>query len=233
MRPSFSSLSLGLFLAITGVAAGCGDSVTPHQPDGKLASPDANTTPDSSNLVTIGNQTPVCQGSADVANEADIGPVLPDEIGDPALTRITPPSYPFKVTSVSYRLTGMQATCATNIAHSVTVYAAPAGTTPPAMPPAGAQKIAVAPTTDDHTLVVTEELPTPITLTTGEELFVAVEMTANTNKTVSICLDGCPITAEDSRAFWSEMPAPPFTWSTMWSFNIAMDFSVWAQGVPQ
>ncbi len=219
MRP-LHALSLLLLLPA------CGDS-------GSAANPDAAPRPDAAAIVTFGAGSPACQGHPASAQPADIGPNLPDEIGDPAVARLTPPSYPFQVTSVSYKLTGMEATCGTNIAHAVTVFAAPSADQPPATP-ANAQRIAVdASATDQRTLVVTKPLPTPITLTQGEDLYVAVEMDANAAKTVAVCLDGCGISADDKRQFWSEQKQAPFTWATLYSFGIAEDYAIWAEGQPQ
>ncbi|MCE9573130.1 MAG: hypothetical protein K8W52_08230 [Deltaproteobacteria bacterium] len=231
MTTLLRSLSLALL-----AAAACGGS-TSTPPDGKPT--DAPTTPDTmppppdaSQLVTIGNGTPVCQGQAavDPTTAADVGPNLTSEVGDPALARITPPSYPFKVTSVSYRLTGMENTCGTNIAHAVSVFAATSATTPPPTPDSPQRIPVEASATDQRTRVVTVALPTPITLTAGQDLYVAVEMDANPGKTVAICLDGCLIPADDDRNFWSEQTAAPFTWDSLYSFGIEVDYAIWAQG---
>jgi hypothetical protein len=191
----------------------------------------SSSSPDAAPPVEIGVGSPICQGHA-TGTPADIAPNLPTEIGDPALARITPPSYPFTVTSVSYKLTGMEATCGTNIAHAVSVWADSSGATP-ASSPASVQKIPVAASaTDQRSLIVTESLPTPITLTTGQDLFVAVEMDANTAQTVAVCLDGCSITADDNRQFWSEQMTAPFTWATLFSLGLAEDYAIWASGTP-
>lgn len=224
--------SFALFLAPSLLLLACGGSpAADDQPDAAVV-----VEPDAANAaVDIGVGATVCQGHPDTQTPADIGPVLPDEITDPAAARITPPSYPFTVTSVSYKLTGMEATCGTNIAHAVTVFAAPTANTPPTTLPVDAQRIEVAASaTDQRALVVTETLPTPITLTAGEDLFVAVEMDANQAQTVSVCLDGCSITGpDDNRQFWSEQKVAPFTWSTLYSFGIADDYAIWATGTAQ
>jgi len=209
-------------LLLTFVA--CGSSSPADLPDAAVATPDAAGT------VAIGVGSPACQGHMAPAQPADISPNLPSEIGDPALARITPPSYPFTVTSVSYKLTGMEATCGTNIDHAVTVYAAPGAQMPPATP-TDAQRIPVAASAaDQRELVVTKDLPTPITLTTGQDLYVAVEMDANQAQTVAVCLDGCSIGADDHRQFWSEQTQAPYTWSTLYSFGLAEDYAIWANG---
>lgn len=221
--------------ALVCLGVGCSTPHPPANPDAAPPAPDAAPpAPDASTVVDIGVGATICKGHADPTKQADIGPVIPDEIGDPATARITPPSYPFKVESVSYQMTGMEAGCGTNIAHAITVYAAPTGDTPPATEPAGAQKIQVAASaTDQRTLVVTQKLPTPIVLTAGQDLFVEFEMDVNTAKTVSVCLDGCPIAADDKRQFWSEQAQPPHTWATLASFGIAEDYAIWASGEAQ
>ena len=220
--------------AVACLGLGCS---TPHHDSPPDATPPAADAmplpPDAPSLTTIGVGATVCKGASDPTKQADMAPVLPDEIGDPAATRITPPSYPFKVESISYQLTGMEAMCGTNIAHSVTVYAAPTANTPPGTP-TDAQTIQIpATSTDQRTEVVTATLPTPIVLQQGQDLFVAVAMDANAAQTVSICLDGCGIKADDNRTFWSEQKQAPFTWATMYSYGIAMDYAIWAQGEPQ
>ena len=215
--------------------AACSSKPVPSNPDGAPPAPDAAPpAPDAPPpLVTIGVGATACQGHADPVKQYDIGPVLPDEKGDPAVARITPPSYPFKVASISYQLTGMEAACGTNIAHSVSVYAGPTGDTPPTTP-TSVQKFDVAGSpADQRTLVVTKTLSPPIVLTQGQDLFVAVEMQGNSANTISNCLDGCSLAADDKRQFWSEAPQPPYTWATLYSFGISADYAIWAQGLPQ
>lgn len=215
--------------------AACGGSNPPATPDAHAQADATPATPDAPSgpaTVDFGNGATTCQGSTVSAKEADIGPDLPSEIGDPAAARLTPPSYPFKVTSVSYRLTGMETSCGTNIDGAVTVFATDGGA-PPATP-VDAQTIQVAAsTTDERTLVVTETLPTPITLTQGQDLYVAVQMNANAAQTVSLCLDGCAKTSDDLRAYWSEETAAPFTWDSLYTDGLAMDYAIWATGVAQ
>jgi hypothetical protein len=228
--------SLFVVSSLACLGLGCGSNPKPSSPDAPPPAADAMPqAPDATSLATIGVGATPCKGASDPTKQVDMGPVLPDEIGDPAAARITPTSYPFKVESVSYQLTGQESMCGTNIAHTVTVYAAPTGTTLPATP-TDPQTIQIAATAaDQRTEIVTAQLPTPIVLQQGQDLVVAVAMDANAAKTVSICMDGCPITggADDNRAFWSEMPQAPFTWATMYSYGIAEDYAIWAQGEAQ
>jgi hypothetical protein len=217
------------------LVAGCGDDHTDPPPadDAPDAGeptpepePDAGVDPG----VEIGVGDPVCQGHADPDQAVDIGPVLPDEAGDLAAARITPPSYPFEVTSVSYKLTGQTAVCGTDIAHAVRVFAAPTADAPPAEP-ADVQRIEVdGAATDERARIVTLPLDTPIVLEDGEDLFVAIEMAANQALTVAVCLDGCAIQAEDRRQFWSTESEAPHSWATLYSYGIAQDYAIWATG---
>jgi|SRR5579862_1048596 len=188
------------------------------------SSPDAAPVP-----VAIGLGTPICQGPS--TPSAEVNPNFPNELGDPAIARITPPTYPFVVEAIAYQLRGGKTWCGTNIAHAVTVYAAPGGGSPPATPPVDAQRITVAATASSiDALVVTEPLTAPITLTTGQDLFIALEMDANADKSQSVCIDSCPITADDQRSFWSEQTSPPFTYATLTADGIKADYAIWATG---
>jgi len=219
--------------ALVAMSLGChGSSPAPGPDAAAPASPDAAPEqPPPPKTVAIGT-SPICQVIPGTS-KADVGPDLKTEVGDPAVARITPPSYPFKVTKISYQLTGMEAKCGTNIAHAVSVYAGPTVDTPPTTP-TDVQRIEVAGSAADQaTYLVTETLPTLIVLTQGQDLYVAVEMDANAAKTVAVCLDGCHINADDHRQFWSENTQAPFTWATLYSFGVAVDYAIWAEGEPQ
>jgi hypothetical protein len=215
------------------LAAGCGDDHAVDPPDDETpdAAPPDDPEPDAGDPgTTIGVGAPACQGHADPDQAVDIGPVLPDEAGDLAAARITPPSYPFEVTSVSYKLTGQTPVCGTDIAHAVRVFAAPSADAPPAEP-AGVQRIEVdGAATDERVRIVTVPLPEPILLEEGDDLFVAIEMLANDAQTIAVCLDGCAIDAEDHRQFWSTESEAPHSWATLYSYGIAQDYAIWATG---
>ncbi len=223
-----SSSRLIAFALLTLAACGSDPGEDPPDETPDAAAPDVDAGPDPDPVIGVGD--PACQGASNPNAAVDIGPVLPDEIGDHAAARITPPSYPYRVDSVSYKLTGQETTCGTDIAHAVIVFAGPSADFPPATPD-GLQRIEVAGLdTDERVRIVTVDLPTPIVLEAGQDLFVGVEMDANEARTVSICLDGCPLGGEDHRQYWSSESEAPFSWATLYSYGIAEDYAIWASG---
>jgi len=77
-----------------------------------------------------------------------------------------------------------------------------------------------------------ERLPldTPITLSEGEHLFVAVEMVGQTP--AELCVLACGEDGADDRNYWSNAVAAPFPWATMASFDLDESFLIEAIGRP-
>jgi hypothetical protein len=167
-------------------------------------------------------------------SQFSVSPVLPNEAGHYATTRLTPPSYPFEVSRVSYRLAqaGGVAQCSDqSFAHEVQVYVS------------SAAKPSDNPSTDG-TLVDTIDVPAgsssgrtvdlaltaPVTLETGESLYVAVQLVGSGAH--SLCIGSCaPATPIAGVDFWSNAAAEPFSYQDMVSdFGFTYNFMTRAHG---
>jgi hypothetical protein len=160
-------------------------------------------------------------------------PLLPDELGHYAATHLTPPAYPFAVTRVAYDLvapSGVAQCTDLSFAHEVQLIVTSAP-----LPPAS-------PSTADGTTVTTIAVPagatgarvvelalaTPITLTTGQSLYVAVEMAGDA--THALCLGRCvEEPAPDGQDYWSGAASEPFSWTDLAEYDLA-SFTIRAYG---
>jgi hypothetical protein len=172
--------------------------------------------------VLLTNRTPSCSPHTIFA--------LPAEEGQYAASRLTPPSYPFRVDAVRIQLAALEASCKGSGAHHVLVFrgtdAAPAASpvldatlsVPAGDPPPLGSRV--------------ERLPldTPITLAAGEHLFVAIEMVGQSP--AELCVLACGEDGADDRNYWSNAVAAPFPWATMASFNLDETFLIEAIGRP-
>jgi hypothetical protein len=168
----------------------------------------------------ITNEYP-CKGSE--------GTVVPakNELGHFAAARLTPTSYPFTVATVRYELNGEASGCTNLLGHKVMVFVAETST-PPATP-TGVVTIPVpAATSAGPHRVLEQALPSPITLTSGQHLFVAVEMTGDSSGT--LCLVACDGSGIADRNWWSNAVAPPYPWTTLASFGITANLKIDALG---
>ncbi|MBA3463100.1 MAG: hypothetical protein H0T46_24295 [Deltaproteobacteria bacterium] len=203
------------------LAVGCGSDEAP--PD--APSPDA-----APQTVELRNDTGVCSAHGEPApNQGDWWWAV----------RLTPPSYPFTIQRVTYRLAGhdmlpnpFSHVCDSAMAHDARVFKA-SGATPPSDPvvletfdvPTG-----VTPFLDrlvDHTLA------TPIRLGADEHVFIAVRIanlpTAQPYRTM--CVHVCSsATTVPMRDYVSQGTTPPFTWRAP---SGAVNFDFRAYGVAQ
>jgi hypothetical protein len=169
--------------------------------------------------------------------EYGVSPLLPNEAGHYATTRLTPPSYPFKVTRVAYALgqpAGVAQCGNQSFAHKVQIYVS------------GDKKPSNTPTADG-TLVDTIDVPAgsasshtvevaltaPITLTAGKSLYVAVQLVANGAQ--SLCIGSCGATSAIAGVdFWSNAATEPFSYQDMVSdFGFTYNFMTRAYGTAQ
>jgi len=176
--------------------------------------------------VWIGNVTRGC------TFDNSIGPVLPDEAGHFGASTLTPTSYPVTVTHVGYSLMDNDG-CMDGLAHRVEIYKLTEAR-PPNMPTA-AQRI--------ETIEVPESasgaggrafehaLASRVTLSEGERLVVAIQMTANDALTRSICLLTCGTGGTPMQDWWSNAAAPPFAWADMFEdFGFTSQYYIYARG---
>lgn len=219
-----------LALIISGLVAGCASpksavttedaaasSDDAHSGDGSIhpsdAGLDATGTTDAGQFVTLRNAAPGC-GDDVVAPD-------PGNEGHWSATRITPPSYPFDVYGVSYFLdfTGLVAggTCNSGLAHQVELFIGTAAT-PVATPVPIATTTITATANTTSTRKVTWTLAAPVTLTTGQSLFVSVQMVGGSQK--DLCLIKCSSTPNAAdRNWWSSATTAPFPWASLASFG--------------
>jgi hypothetical protein len=137
------------------------------------------------------------------------------EAGHLYAVRLTPPSYPFEVTEVVYEMLHDGAMCDAQPAHRVEVFVESA--TAPAASPANPVVLNV-PADAPMGLYrhVEMALPSPITLVTGEHLFVAVELPNVDSSCIATC-DGATVFDRD---YWSGATAAPYSWATLNSYMI-------------
>lgn len=159
---------------------------------------------------------------------------LPGEEAHWIAERLTPPSYPFTVTKVRYVMRGGAEgnyTCDNGLAHQADVFV---GTDlVPAATPIPAEHIDVPASANvDGLRVLDHDLTAPITLQTGDYLFVAIQ-NAGVAPTDCTCFESCTGTAFVSDAnYWSNQGDPPFPWATLESFNIKANYTICADGMP-
>lgn len=143
--------------------------------------------------------------------------------------RLTPPSYPFTVVQVSYKLWSKNnnssiKTCDAHIPHKVAVWVGDK-TTPEASPTLAFSKDV--PKWDSPLTMVLREvkltLDKPIQLKSGEHLFVAVLVQRDpANAALTMCLQGCFDEKLSERSFYSEELSAPFTWEDMLTKNMTL-----------
>ncbi len=148
------------------------------------------------------------------------------EAGHLYAARLTPPSYPFEVTEVQYELMG-GGECDSTTAHRVEVFVDSATT--PSNSPTITQLDISATGTTEFVRVVTAQLPSPITLQTGEHLFVAVELVT----IEASCIATCGGATVADRDWWSNAVAAPYSWATLASFNFDVHARIGANGTAQ
>jgi hypothetical protein len=173
--------------------------------------------------VRVGNVPEGCEF------DNNIGPILPEEAGHLAGTALTPPSYPFTFTQVSYAL-GFANECVTGLAHEVVVFAA--ADMPPSNTPSAADETQVIPVPAgadaEADRTITLVLPEPITITEGA-LVVAVKLNADGDN--SLCLRSCGTGGESGDDWWSNAAAEPFAWADMLDdFGFTSQFVIDATG---
>jgi hypothetical protein len=158
----------------------------------------------------------------------------PSDAGYWAATRLTPPRYPFFVEEIRYTLGTSQTTpsetiCAPHLAHRMEVFKA-STIMPPATPKIlGLRDVAASKPLVKQALQVKVKLQLPVVLTTGEHLFVQVQLVRNGKET--LCLESCtPPTPLPDRDFWSYAAKPPFGWKSMSREGVKTVFSMEAVG---
>ena len=178
-------------------------------------------------------------------NQGSLGPVQL-EGGHWVATRLTPPAYPFTVTKVRYALAEQTSEdCVSTFAHKVAVWTGTASM-PVATPPwvtidvdevAGVDA-GVSPldggVTDATSPLIRDPreltLDSPIALSTGQHLFVAIQL-PRLDDGRRLCVTMCDGSLVSDRNHWSNAAAPPFNnWATLASFGINANLIALAWG---
>lgn len=232
-----SFVSLAALAALSG--CGGGGSSGPGGSGGSTSTgmPGTGGTTTGTGTGTGGNATGSGGGSGTVLTNNDatcedksIGPAAGEE-HHLAAARLTPPSYPFVVTAVRYVLDAQTGNCDAGLAHTVDVFVDTA-VAPPATPSVlrHFDNAMIAKPTQDR--VVTLDLDPPVTLQSGEHLFIAVSM-AGTFPDDILCVGTCAGPAyQEDRNYWSNADAPPYPWQTLGSFGLPQNYKLDAIGQP-
>ena len=177
--------------------------------------------PDGSHLTLLTNENPCKTETASIIPD-------PSEYGHLFAARLTPKKYPFTVTNIRYQLSRGKDKCANVIAHRVEIYVSKK-TTPDNSPTPTATLKVPATTVIAGPRKVALTLPKPITLQTGEHIFIAVEMATDKTKQV-ICIDVCDKNGIKDRNYWSNAVKAPYKWATLDSFNMKVNAMIEALG---
>jgi hypothetical protein len=141
--------------------------------------------------------------------------------------RLTPPSYPYAVTSIHYELLGVD-DCLVTTDHHVEVFVSTT-TVPPNEPTLVASIDVDGAPAQGPSYVVQSPLPDEVVLVAGEHVFVAVELPLVMASCIAVCLDA-PV---DDRDYWSNAAAMPYDWATLASFGYPYHARIGANGAPQ
>ena len=151
----------------------------------------------------------------------------PGEAGHLYGVRLTPPSYPYAVTSVQYELAGID-DCLVTTDHHVEVFVS-TNTVPPNEPTLVASLDVDGAPAQGPSYVVEAALPDELVLVDGEHLFVAVELPLEGASCIAVCQDA-PV---EDRDYWSNAAAMPYDWATLASFGFPYHARIGANGAPQ
>jgi hypothetical protein len=151
----------------------------------------------------------------------------PGEAGHLYAVRLTPPSYPYAVTSIQYELVG-GAGCLITSDHRVEVFVS-TETVPPNAPTLVATIDIDGAAAEGASFAVESTLQDEVVLLDGEHLFVAVELPIVEGSCIAVCKDA-PVVDRD---YWSNAAASPYNWATLASFGYPYHARIGVNGAPQ
>jgi hypothetical protein len=183
--------------------------------------------------IVLQNATIPCR----TANVGTLAPLLPDEANVLAVTKLTPPAWPFFVTELSYYVGSLSyAPCNGALAHEVLVMVHD-GDLPPSSPSTDGTLIERIPVSDEGVQngpaqrLTSIPFVTPIELTDGESLFVGITIATNDDVDQSICVYTCTESATPGVNFWSEQATEPYSFlDVVTALDVPGDFQVWVRG---
>jgi hypothetical protein len=226
-----------------GDAGAAGDSSVASDAAKEDAASDAGQDAADAALQTLQFWSPCVKPDGGPGKEADIAPA-PGEDDFLLGVRLTPPSYPFTVYKIRYAVATQGSGCRPDLAHRVEVSVDSA--TAPSNTPTLAATIMVQGAAADAgaydagpddsgapTRVWLEQtLPTPITLTTGQNLFVSIQL-AGIPGTQTLCVGFCFENTIADRNYWSQAASVPYDWTTLDGIGFPINAEVEALGLPQ
>lgn len=191
--------------------------------------------PQCDQTTAVDRETPTLLANfpADDCRNSNIMPA-PGEEGHQVATRLTPPSYPWRVDAIQYANVAnvnSETTCSTAFDERVEVSVMDAD-----VPVAEPMPVAVIPVEGvdlplDTVRMVEVQLPEPIVLQAGQHLLVGVSL-SGTFPDVS-CVLGCRWrAAQPNRFFWSNAVSAPYDWAELSRFGITNEYWMFAVGAP-
>ena len=194
--------------------------------DGDAADPDGgNPQPGQTKITNTPNASCVTGTPDSVGSDAS----NPDEHEAWTVARLTPPTYPFSALAIDYDLVANSNGCDVNIPHRVRVFKGTSAV--PIASPVDVLEMSVSHatpvlTTTYHQIVA---LPSPVTLQSGESLFVAVEMkvVGASENCILVCRGEA---GQRDRNYWTDSDDAPSAWSTLASYGIPENIRVEASG---
>jgi hypothetical protein len=222
--------------------------LTKDSGDKDTGSGDAGTDADlDASLQTMQFWSPCVKADGGAGKQADIAPA-PGEDDFLLGVRLTPPSYPFTVYKIRYAVANQGSACRPDVAHRVELSVAPQpdASTAPANNPTIVETIQVPGVAPDagpydagppdsgapKRIWLEHTLTTPITLTTGQDLFVSIQL-AGIPGTQTLCVGFCFENTIADRNYWSQAASVPYNWATLDSIGFPINAEVEALGLPQ
>jgi hypothetical protein len=172
-----------------------------------------------------------------MSSQSTISPILPDEAGHLAATRLTPDAYPFVVERIEYTAGSPDVIeCNGGLSHRVEVYVSKdaAPSTSPSQDGTLVDTITVAAeegAAAPHVRWVSVELNKELVLQEGESVYIAVEQAGNdsANPTEATCLVACSAPGSVSGVdFWSNaIMGATYSWADMVAdFGFSQNFDI-------
>ncbi len=164
-----------------------------------------------------------------------IAPYLPDEAGHYAASLLTPPSYPFELTTIEYTLEEPPdiPSCTSDLAHRIEVAVLTEDQLPPAELSEAAREHLIfevpAAMMNTERRVILQSLEIPLVVNEGERLLITLSLLAEgeDHLCIAVCEDE---PAGEGLELWSNAASSPFDWTPLLEFGIRSEFLIRAIG---
>lgn len=197
------------------------DSTSTEPADATITAADAEPSDAGSAVMLTPGEPYLLSNTPEVCDRIGlIAPVLPREANHRAATVLTPPQYPFAITSLEYELITAEdtPTCNGAIAHSLELMILPNGDALPRRPDElgrGYRQYSIPTNFAGRAGQLIElTLPAPLLIESDNQLVVSVELAAQDGEhlCVSSCLDADAPAGTD---WWSNAAEAPFDWQDL------------------